>query len=654
MKNLTLIIFFTLNISLFTIHLNSQPCLPEGITFNTQAQIDSFQINYPYCTEIEGHVVISGDNIDDLDGLNVISSIGGSLIIVGSDSLTNLTGIENLTSIMGSLHIGSASFWGAAGNATLSNLVGLNNLTMIGGDFWVVENDSLIDFTGLENLTSIGGNLAVGHDGPPIGGYGNPSLISFNGLGNLSSINGDITIINNPSLTSLSGLDNIDANSILNLTIGNNETLSYCEIQSMCDYLSSPNGIVTIVSNGPGCNSPAEIAGNCGFILPCLPYGIYYFSTQADIDNFGLYSDCTELEGNVSITGSGINDLSGLNDITKIGVSLSIQSIDELTNLSGLNNLSYIGANLRITELNSLVNLSGLESLSTLGILWIKQNPSLINLSGLSNVTTINGYFEVCENNALTSLAGIENLTTIGGNLKIRENNSLINVMGLDNVYSIGDDLNIRDNQSLTSLAGLENLVYLEGKLSIWENPSLTSLVGLQGLSSIDGELYIRDNNALTSLVGIENIEEASINMLSIFNNDSLSTCNVQSVCDFLNSPNGIINIYNNAPGCNSFYEVEEACNGVSVEEINFAEKFFILPNPCSASANLQFVIRESGLVNCELFDVSGVQIKQLINEVNQPGSYEIKIDLSDLPKGIYFCSLRTSTGIHTKKIVKL
>ncbi len=32
----------------------AQPCLPEGITFTTQAQIDNFQINYPGCTEIEG------------------------------------------------------------------------------------------------------------------------------------------------------------------------------------------------------------------------------------------------------------------------------------------------------------------------------------------------------------------------------------------------------------------------------------------------------------------------------------------------------------------------------------------------------------------------------------------------------------------------
>jgi len=76
MKNFTLIIFIIFHSSLFTFHLFSQPCLPEGITFSTQEQIDSFQSDYPNCTEIEGGVVIEGIDITNLDGLEVITSIG--------------------------------------------------------------------------------------------------------------------------------------------------------------------------------------------------------------------------------------------------------------------------------------------------------------------------------------------------------------------------------------------------------------------------------------------------------------------------------------------------------------------------------------------------------------------------------------------------
>jgi len=90
MKNLTLIIVITLHVSLFTFHSFSQPCLPEGITFTTQAQIDSFQINYPNCTEIEGDVEINGDDITNLNGLNVLTSIGGYLFIGDNDALISL------------------------------------------------------------------------------------------------------------------------------------------------------------------------------------------------------------------------------------------------------------------------------------------------------------------------------------------------------------------------------------------------------------------------------------------------------------------------------------------------------------------------------------------------------------------------------------
>lgn len=36
------------------------PCLPDGITFPTQSQIDSFPVYYPGCTEIQGDVEIGG------------------------------------------------------------------------------------------------------------------------------------------------------------------------------------------------------------------------------------------------------------------------------------------------------------------------------------------------------------------------------------------------------------------------------------------------------------------------------------------------------------------------------------------------------------------------------------------------------------------
>lgn len=79
-----------------------------------------------------------------------------------------------------------------------------------------------------------------------------------------------------------------------------------------------------------------------------------------------------------------------------------------------------------------------------------------------------------------------------------------------------------------------------------------------------------------------------------------------------------------------------------------------IAPNPCSGSAKLRFTIFDIEYVMCDLFEVSGVKVMQLVNKMKMPGTYEMEVDLSDLPKGIYFCVLKTSEGIQTKKIIKL
>ena len=59
------ILFFLLVLT-FQANVFSQGCLPEGITFTTQQQINDFQTNYPGCTEIEGDVEILNDNINNV------------------------------------------------------------------------------------------------------------------------------------------------------------------------------------------------------------------------------------------------------------------------------------------------------------------------------------------------------------------------------------------------------------------------------------------------------------------------------------------------------------------------------------------------------------------------------------------------------------
>ena len=220
--------FFILLFALFMLSgALAQSCLPEGITFTTQTQIDNFQDNYPGCTEILGDVVINGDNgITNLGGLSSLTSIGGNLNMVENHSLSSLAGLEGLASI---------GYW-----------------------FNIVFNDSLTSLTGLEGLTSIGGGLVINE---------NNLLTNLTGLEGLTSTGSVLRIAGNLSLTSLTGLENINAGSITELQILENPSLSTCDIISICSYLFNPNGTIDIQNNASGCNSQDEVEAVCGFGL---------------------------------------------------------------------------------------------------------------------------------------------------------------------------------------------------------------------------------------------------------------------------------------------------------------------------------------------------------------------------------------------------
>jgi len=96
----------------------------------------------------------------------------------------------------------------------------------------------------------------------------------------------------------------------------------------------------------------------------------------------------------------------------------------------------------------------------------------------------------------------------------------------------------------------------------------------------------ISDNQIIQSLSGIDNITASTIIDLSITGNPVLSSCDVKSICDYLVSPNGEVEIHDNAPGCNSQAEVEEACT-VGIPDQRSDSQLSAYPNPFTQSHGL-------------------------------------------------------------------
>jgi hypothetical protein len=416
---------------------SAQSCLPNGITFGRQAQVDSFPINYPGCTEIEGLVVILTDSIYSLDSLYRLEKIAYGLSIdawfPGMSLLKSLSGLDNLEEVGGFVSLNS--LW------QLADLNGLNGLRSMGGSLGITYCDSLYDLSGLDSLKRTGG-LSIGS---------NSRLSDLTALSSLESVVGTVKFYHNQMLEDLTGIDQINPDSIWNLLIVENPALEYCHVTSICNYLQSPKGVVDIYRNAPGCSHPPDIAAQCGFTMSCLPYGNYYLTSQEEIDSFAIhYPGCTELYGNLYLESYDINDLSGLSHIKKVDSNFMIRGNTYLTDLSGLESLRYVNVfNMRYTNLQSLSGVDSLEIVNYTILLF--ENDLLTDITALSGISPDSlGRFNIT-NNDLLSECDIQPICDW-----IQMNPSVVvyvdnNAVGCASVEEIEDACDLKVNEDFTT-----------------------------------------------------------------------------------------------------------------------------------------------------------------------------------------------------------
>ena len=82
-------------------------------------------------------------------------------------------------------------------------------------------------------------------------------------------------------------------------------------------------------------------------------------------------------------------------------------------------------------------------------------------------------------------------------------------------------------------------------------------------------------------------------------------------------------------------------------------------PNPFNSVTSIKFKVASVGhpdlsgqTVTLIIFDLLGREIKTLVNEKLNPGTYEVRLDAKDLPSGIYFYRMQTENYISTRKLI--
>lgn len=266
MKNFPLL----MAILIWKVALQAQSCLPGGITFLQQSEVDAFLSQYPDCEVIEGSVYIPNTDILNLDSLKNVKQILGDLLITGNQNLLSLQGLSQLEKVGQALRIQN--------NGQLTTLNGLQNLAVVQGDFFYIgSNSALQDLEALASLdsvagifqiwdnavlTSLSGLDALNYVGQQLAVFNCPNLADFDGLEGLNHIGGDLRIEMNAVLNEIAALNH--PISILGaLVITDNPSLSNCAVTSICSYLTTPASFVAITNNATACSSIGDVEIAC-------------------------------------------------------------------------------------------------------------------------------------------------------------------------------------------------------------------------------------------------------------------------------------------------------------------------------------------------------------------------------------------------------
>ncbi|MBL7798773.1 MAG: DUF11 domain-containing protein [Saprospiraceae bacterium] len=243
--------------------------LPQGCKILNSPNLTSLQgLNNVTCSGYDFSIETC-EKLSTLDGLNMLQTVAGSVLLKQNTVLADISGLGKLNTVGNAFYVKE--------NPALTSLAGLENLTNLGSDLEISLNPALTDLTALSQITQTPGSVTI---------YSNGQLGSLNGLHNLDSVGAYLVISGNSVLTNLAGLEKIrwvgttlhivqnealsDISALDNLNrvgysieIYENQLLSDCAVAGVCRHLVLSPDKITIYSNAPGCNDPAEVFGQC-------------------------------------------------------------------------------------------------------------------------------------------------------------------------------------------------------------------------------------------------------------------------------------------------------------------------------------------------------------------------------------------------------
>ena len=86
-----------------------------------------------------------------------------------------------------------------------------------------------------------------------------------------------------------------------------------------------------------------------------------------------------------------------------------------------------------------------------------------------------------------------------------------------------------------------------------------------------------------------------------------------------------------------------------SIKELSLGNNY---PNPFKNSTAISYQLPDNGLVSLKVYNAIGNEIATLVNSNQTKGSHTIQFNATDLPGGVYYCTLRFNDQVRSNKLI--
>jgi hypothetical protein len=164
------------------------------------------------------------------------------------------------------------------------------------------------------------------------------------------------------------------------------------------------------------------------------------------------------------------------------------------------------------------------------------------------------------------------------------------------------------------------------------------------GVNVNEVKIELSTNNGADWSIIIESVPNTGSYSWNVTAQDSSNECLIR----ITNLENGFV--YDVSDGTFTIdivSDVDDELNGIP-SEFNLAQNY---PNPFNPVTSIKYQVPEASLVSIKVYDIIGREVAVLVNEVKNPGNYQIYFDGGNLASGVYFYKMIAGDFSSVKKM---